>query len=188
MNSIMQRFGPVVGMLMLVLSVLACNMDLEKSGNIVYATSTPGPSGSDILFTISGTGTDTWLWGESGLSCDGQNNFELTVTKSNDAKLISKGSCFYERMRAEDSCLKSESDLPCGLVLLGGYNPDTSTITWDSCNGPTGHGEGTATVSGDVNSGANLQVSGSGICSFENLTEWHRLDFILSTDMPKPTP
>lgn len=188
MNSGKKRFGPVVGMLMLVLSVLACNMDLEKSGNIVYATSTPGPSGSDILFTISGTGTDTWLWGESGLSCDGQNEMELTITKSNDVKLISRGSCFYERQRQEDGCQVVESDLPCGLVLLGGYNPNTATITWDSCNGPTGNGEGTATVSGDVSTGVNLQVSGSGICSFDNLTEWHRLDFVLTDVQPVTTP
>lgn len=188
MTKIMKRYAPIFGLLMLVLSVLACNIGLDNDKNLIYVTSTAGPSDSDILFALTGTGTDTWLWGEGGLSCDGQNKMELTVTKSNDAKLRSRGICFFTRQREEDSCLSYESDLPCGLVLLGSYNAQTATITWDSCNGPTGHGEGTATVSGDVNSGANIEVSGTGICSFDNTSEWHRLNYTLTEKVPDKAP
>lgn len=188
MNTLMKRYAPVVGLLMLVLSVLACNLDLDKDKNIIYVTSTAGPSNSDVLFSLTGTGTDTWNWKESGLSCNTQDEMTLTVNKAYDAKLVSRGACFYARLAESSPCNAYESDLPCGLVLLGSYNPKDSTITWDSCNGPTGNGEGTATVSGEVNGGVNIQVSGSGVCSFDNIDEWHRLDFVLTDVKPVPTP
>ena len=86
---------------MLGLSALACNLGLDDNKNIIYVTSTAGPSSSEMNLTFTGPGTDTWSWQQGALTCDTQDEMKLTIMSDNSAKLNSRGLCFFSRQVAQ---------------------------------------------------------------------------------------
>ena len=175
----MKRYAPIFGILMLVLSALACNLGLDENKNIIYE--------ADLIFT--GPGTDTWSWQQGALTCETQDEMKLTIAADNSAKLDSGGLCFFSRQVASDPCTSHESDLPCGFTLYGTYNPGDQKITWDSCNTPgLGNASGVATVTGDLKTMVDITVNGTGSCWFDGIDEQHRLDYSLPFIPPAQTP
>jgi len=160
---------PIVVTLFTLLLTLACYADKTKDPNCKGEN-------CDIRYMITGQAIDTWSWGPGYYSCDTVDEMKLNIKYDGSALMRLSGACFVQPEGA-DKCTTFESNLPCGLVLMGTYDHEQERLTITDCNNAdanNGSGEIVIKPGKDIET---FTLQGSASCTFTNSNEQHTITF-----------
>jgi hypothetical protein len=111
----LKRAALLFALLQVIFITLACQLETTRSSKPA------GKKQSDIRFTLFGSVTDTWSWGQDSYRCDTQDEMILTINYANGVVLTLHGACYWPSS-AFESCTEQQGSLPCGLVIYGTYS------------------------------------------------------------------